>query len=166
MRDSKGLLATISNLTNAKRFISNPRHWAKGEYLDCDFTGFDHKACALGALDWIRGTLNYGEQDQVNPSDELCYLNEALFNLHHGQYDSIIDFNDADETTHARIMQLFDVAIVHAEWDLRFFNAAMSEPTEQLAFTAIEPTTTFAEAKAKVVKTLGRLGITVTEEIE
>ena len=164
MRNSKDLPVVISNLTKAKNFISDPRHWAKEEYLDCDFTGFDHKACAIGALDWIRGTLHRSEQD--NPSDELCYLNEALFNLYHGQYDSVIEFNDADETTHAQVMQLFDVAIVHAERDLRFFNAAMSEPTERIALTTIEPTTTFAEGKDKVVQTLERLGITVTEEIE
>ena len=164
MRNSTDLPVVISNLTKAKNFISDPRHWAKEEYLDCDFTGFDYRACALGALDWILGTLHRSEQD--NPSDELCYLNEALFNLYHGQYDSVIEFNDADETTHAQVMQLFDVAIVHAEWDLRFFKAAMSEPTERIAFTAIEPTTTFAEGKAQMVRTLERLGITVTEEIE
>jgi len=165
MRHSKDLPVVISNLSKAKNFISDPRHWAKEEYLDCDFTGFDHRACAIGALDWIRGTLHRNEQDR-DTSDELCYLDEALFALYHGQYDSVINFNDADETTHARVMQLFDVAIVHAKRDLRFCNAAMSEPTERIAFTAIEPTTTFAEGKAQVVQTLERLGITVTEEIE
>ena len=164
MRNSTDLPVVISNLTKAKNFISDPRHWAKEEYLDCDFTGFDHKACAIGALDWIRGTLHRSEQD--NPSDELCYLNEALFNLYHGQYDSVIDFNDANETTHAQVMQLFDVAILNAERDLRFCNTAMSQPTKQIAFTTIEPTTTFAKGKAQVVQTLERLGITVTEEIE
>ena len=166
MRNSKDLPVVISNLTKAKNFISNPRHWAKDEYLDCDFTGFDHRACALGALDWIRGKSNANEQEDEHPSDELCYLNEALWNLYRDQYGSVIEFNDAEETTHTQVMDLFDVAIGNAKRDLRFVNAAMARPAETMAFTCIDATMTFPEAKARVVKTLDRLGITVTEEID
>ena len=166
MRNSKDLPVVISNLTKAKNFISNPRHWAKDEYLDCDFTGFDYRACALGALDWIRGKSNANEQEDEHPSDELCYLNEALWNLYQDQYGSVIEFNDAEETTHAQVMDLFDMAIIHATGDLRFIHAAIEEPSETMAFTRIDATMTFPEAKARVVKTLERVGITVTEEID
>ena len=166
MRDSIGLSVTISNLTNAKKFIRKPRHWAKGEYLTCDFTGFDHQASALGALYWIGVKVSDDNEDHKTQPDELSYLNEALWALYYDRYESVSEFNDAEETTHAHVIQLFDIAILHAERDLRFVKWAMSEPRETIAFTTIEPTSSSSEAKAKIIKTLDRLGIEVVEEIE
>ena len=165
MRNSKDLPVVISNLSKARNFISKEEHWGKGVFFEADVP-CDWQACALGALYFIGVKIPDDNEEHENQPDELCYLNEALYSLYHHRYDSVIVFNDAEETTHAQVMQLFDVAIVHAERDLRFCNAAMSEPAEQIAFTSIEPASSFPKAKAKVVKILERLGVTVTEEIE
>ena len=165
MRNSKDLPVVISNLSKARNFISKEEHWGKDVYFEAEVTG-DWQACALGALYFIGVKIPDDNEEHENQPDELCYLNEALYSLYHHRYDSVIVFNDAEETTHPQVMQLFDVAIVHAERDLNFIQAAMSEPVEKIAFTSIEPASSFPGAKARVVKTLERLGITVTEQIE
>ena len=165
MRNSKDLPVVISNLSKARNFISKEEHWCKDVFFEADVP-CDWQACALGALDFIGVKLPDDSEEHENQPDELSYLNEALSSLYHNKYESVIEFNDAEETTHAQVMELFDVAIIRATRDLRFVNAAMAEPAETMAFTSIDATMTFPEAKARVVKTLERIGITVTEEIE
>ena len=165
MRNSKDLPVVISNLTKAKSFISSEECWGKGIFFAADVPG-DYQACALGALDFMGVKIPDDNEEHENQPGELSYLNEALWNLHRDQYGSVIEFNDAEETTHTQVMDLFDVAIGNAKRDLRFVNAAMAKPAETMAFTCIDATMTFPEAKARVVKTLDRLGITVTEEID
>ena len=165
MRNSKDLPVVISNLSKAKNFISKEEHWGKNIFFEADVP-CDWQACALGALYFMGVKIPEDSEEHENQPDELSYLNEALSALYHYKYESVIEFNDAEETTHAQVMQLFDVAIIHATRDLRFVNAAMAKPAETKAFTSIDATTTFPEAKARVVKILDRLGITVTEEID
>ena len=165
MRNSKDLPVVISNLTKVKSFISNEECWGKGIFFEADVPG-DYQACALGALDFMGVKIPEDSEEHENQPDELSYLNEALWALYHDRYESVIEFNDAEETSHAQVMQLFDMAIVHATRDLRFIHTAMAEPAETIAFTSIDATTTFPEAKARVFKTLDLLGIAVTEEIE
>ena len=165
MRNSKDLPTVISNLTKAKSFISNEECWGKCIFFEADVPG-DYQACALGALDFMGVKIPEDSEDHENQPDELCYLNEALWNLYRDQYGSVIEFNDAEETTHAQVMDLFDAAIGNAKRDLRFVNAATAKATEAMAFTSIDATMTLPEAKARIVRTLDRLGITVTEEID
>ena len=165
MRNSKDLPVVISNLSKAKNFISKEEHWGKNIFFEADVP-CDWQACALGALYFMGVKIPEDSEERENQPDELSYLNEALWALYHDRYESVIEFNDAEETSHAQVMQLFDMAIVHATRDLRFIHAAMSEPTKTMAFTTIDATMTFPKAKARVVKTLERIGITVTEEIE
>jgi len=116
MRHSKDLSVTISNLTKARDFISNPRHWGKGEYITCDFTGFDYQACAQGALKWIgvepprcKVAARMFDPEYEIPL-EHSYLYEAVLSLDSG-HNSVIFFNDDPETKHEDVMRLFNRAI-------------------------------------------------------
>ena len=116
MRHSNGLSVTISNLTRARDFISNPKHWGKGDYLTCDFTGCDYQACVLGALEWIGVELpkckvaaRLDDPEYEIPL-EHSYIYEAVLSLD-CSHNNVIAFNDAPETTHEDIMRMLDRAI-------------------------------------------------------
>ena len=116
MRHSNDLSVTISNLTRARDFISNPSNWGKGDYLTCDFTGFDYQACVQGALQWIgvelpqcRAAARMFDPEYEVPL-EHTYIYQAVRSLDCG-YNDVISFNDAPETTHEDVMRLFNRAI-------------------------------------------------------
>ena len=97
MRHSKDLSVTISNLTRARDFISNPSNRGKGDYLTCDFTGFDYQACVQGALQWIgvelpqcRAAARMFDPEYQVPL-EHTYIYQALRSLDCG-YNDVISF--------------------------------------------------------------------------
>ena len=174
MRHSKDLSVTISNLTKARDFISNPENWGKGEYLAGDSNSPDYQACAQGALQCIgvalpqcRVAARIFDPDYDVPL-EHTYLYEAVLSFDHG-HNSVIAFNDDPETTHEDIMRLFSRAIYLAKSD-QIEQVKRSLPTAKstanAAFTVIDDTMSFDEAKQNLIKTLSRLGITVEETVQ
>jgi hypothetical protein len=136
MCHSNDLSVTISNLTRARDFISNPSNWGKGDYLTCDLTGFDYQACVQGALQWIGVELPQcrAAARMLDPEYEVplehTYIDQAVRSLDCG-YNDVISFNDAPETTHEDVMRLFNRAI-----HLAMADALQSAPQ---ALTAPEP---------------------------
>ena len=116
MCHSNDLSVTITNLTRARDFISNPRNWGKGDYLTCDFTGCDYQACVLGALEWIGVELpkckvaaRLDDPEYEIPL-EHSYIYEAVLSLD-CSHTNVIAFNDAPETTHEDVMRMLNRAI-------------------------------------------------------
>jgi len=86
------------NLIAARALIDTPEKWGKGSYEP------SHGCyCALGAIDAVEKTHGgfYASEATANA------LRSAIGN----ECFSIVDFNDAEETTHADILALFDRAI-------------------------------------------------------
>lgn len=171
MRHSKDLSVTISNLTKARDFISNPENWGKGEYLTGDSDSSDYQACAQGALQCIgvalpqcRAAARMFDPDYDVPL-EHTYIYQAVRSLDCG-YNNVISFNDAPETTHEDVMRLYSRAIYLAKSDQieqvkRTLPTAKS--TANAAYTVVDDTMSFDEAKQDLIKTLSCLGITVEE---
>ncbi len=118
----KDLSVVISNLNKAKIFISDPKNWAKGDYLFGDVSDANYRACAMGALECV-GV----EKPQCRIAARLfdpyyevplehSYMFEAAMSLN-SEFNSYIEFNDDPRTTHAAIMRLFNRAIYLAKAD-------------------------------------------------
>jgi len=84
-------------LEAARALISDPKHWAKNEYVE---SGSCY--CALGALGMVASGVaaNFLWEDR-----------EALLMALPVGVGSVVEFNDAVDTTHADIMDLFQRAI-------------------------------------------------------
>ena len=122
MTISKDLSVVISNLNKARIFISDPKNWAKGDYLFGQLKDANYQACAMGALQCI-GV----EKPQcliaarlIDPHYEVplehSYMFEAAMSLN-SEFNSYVDFNDDPRTTHTDIMKLFNRAIYLAKAD-------------------------------------------------
>lgn len=100
-------------LKDAKAHISDPAMWCKGQFFasapgkdlpDLDPHTFPNcPSCAFGAV-------AYAAKAPRSKADE--YLTRAA---REWSNQSVVDFNDDSETTHADIMTLFDRAIALAE---------------------------------------------------
>lgn len=143
MRNSKDLSVTISNLTKARDFISDPRHWGKGDYLTFDFTSLDYQVCAQGALTPVGVELpQYLIAARIfDPEYEVplehSYLYEAVLSLECG-HNSVISFNDAPETTHEDVMRCFNRAIYLAMADALPLASEARTESDTLPETALE----------------------------
>ncbi len=141
MRHSKDLSVTISNLVKARDFISDPRHWGKGDYLTFDFTSLDYQICAQGALTSVGIDLpQYLIAARIFDPDyevpfEHSYLYEAVLSFDSG-HNSVIAFNDDPETTHEDVMRLFNRAI----------HLAMADAIQTAPKTDTAPQTALVEA--------------------
>lgn len=93
-------------LRGARELLSDPKKWTKGKLakneLGLEVNTQDEAAvcyCAMGAIDKLAGN------DVVRHSAALSWLIAAL------PSGNVVLFNDAPETTHADILDLFDKAI-------------------------------------------------------
>jgi hypothetical protein len=121
MHHSQDLSVAITKLTKARNFISDPANWSKEVDLTCDFTGCDYQACVVGALEFMGverpqapAPLVFDPEYRLPLEHRLMY--QALLSLDRG-YNNVITFNDAAETTHKDVMQLFNRAIYLAKAD-------------------------------------------------
>ena len=171
MSDSNDLSVAISNLTKARDLVSDPQNWGKGQYFSGDPNDCDYQVCAQGSLQRIGVELPKCRvaARMFDPNYEIplehSYLYEAVLSLDSG-HNSVISFNDDPETTHADIMRLFSRAIHLAKSDELEYGsplALQTQSTPKAAFTLIDDTMTFDEAKKNLLKTLSRIGISVEE---
>lgn len=101
---------TIETLKAAKELIIKPEHWQKGHYTNDDRTCF----CGLGAVAEVLGLVEAGVTWTVfDESDVPYWLDRAArhLNSNHSFDETFAVFNDADHTTHAEVLQAFDLAI-------------------------------------------------------
>jgi len=122
MKSSEDLLVVIKNLKSARNSISAHDRWHQGDYFSSDGSDNLAKACIQGALQWVgidppqcRVAMSLVDPDYEVPKEHR-YLYQALLSLDNGR-NSVIDFNDAKETTHADVMRLFNRAICLAQAD-------------------------------------------------
>lgn len=97
--------ATVKeNLIAARALIDTPEKWIKGEFGDMVSGCY----CSIGAVAAVLGIS--GEETELN-SKEAGALARAMPGGWGEDGICVPDFNDADATTHADIMALFDRAI-------------------------------------------------------
>lgn len=109
-------------LSSAKRLISNPKHWCKGEMAlardkfgvprGCYF-GYEHAYawCAEGAIRWAAQGV---EDHEFLLAAALKVINECadrFFQRDFGLKATIVKVNDASNVSHDVIMRLFRNAI-------------------------------------------------------
>ena len=107
-------------LTSAKALIADPQNWCKGYHaVDSDnnrVSANSENACAwcsMGAIQKsmrIDSTINY-----LRVESAVFSTIEGVIMEYSGEYDTIMSFNDACETQHADVMQVFDAAIERLE---------------------------------------------------
>lgn len=95
-------------LVKAKELIKDEDHWAQGTYHSGHASG--HAYCAVGALRAAKGS------GDVEGTNAYVLLEQAIpkgFVEKTGR--CIESFNDDDDTTHSKIMRLFNRAIAKAK---------------------------------------------------
>lgn len=96
-------MTTVEILKAARAKIAKPENWCKGLAIK------GNARCAMGALlavcDSQNGRMNSYES-------EIPLLLKRFVPVRYGQ---VAAFNDAPETTHAKILALFDMAIAGEE---------------------------------------------------
>ena len=106
MQDRAKAAKIVDILTRARAAISDPGDWGKGSWES------DGRACALGAIDRVTGTLGHNE---VN-GDAYDALGRIASKIrpqpnYELEWCAVWRYNDDANTTHADIMALFDLAI-------------------------------------------------------
>ena len=95
---------TLTILTAARNIITDPAMWYQGDYTASGEWNTDEPCCAEGAIKraaHCRSAYSY---------NAVTYI--AAFTPNHM---GIHRFNDADDTTHADVMAVFDRAIAALE---------------------------------------------------
>lgn len=90
--------SVVQILTDARAKLEDPKNWTKGRFFGQD--GY----CALGAV------------VLVTPSVQACALRSEVIRALRAAVgvESVIDFNDAETTSHADVLAMFDKAIANA----------------------------------------------------
>ena len=122
-------MGTVDDILRVARDrISNPRHWCQGSSSK-DVDGFPVvgdgsngvmspqtvKWCAWGAL--YRASLEAGHDSaHLDAEDALMYAIDSLYGTDVDEptrfpYEVIVDFNDAPDTRHDHVMNVFEKAI-------------------------------------------------------
>lgn len=94
----------IDILIAAKAKIEKPEHWFQGDYHETSLDG-TIKYCAVGAL---LACNSDGVYDRLVNGADLC-LRDAVEEQSGRRY--VVEYNDADERTHAEIIAIYDRAI-------------------------------------------------------
>ncbi len=95
----------LDTLVKAREWLSDPAHWCQGHLIldangiDCGMTEAPAASCAWGAINLAKGCTSGSSSEEYALLESLCG-HERL------QY-----FNDADATTHADVLALYDRAI-------------------------------------------------------
>lgn len=99
-------MSVRDDLIAARALIDTPAKWGKGDFRDC--------LCLADAVQSI--TVPKGSLESVEEVQRHAALRGALLKaLPSGEYDYLYQFNDAQATTHADVMALFDRAIEAAK---------------------------------------------------
>ena len=142
MKSSEDLSVAIKNLKSARNLISTHVRWHQGDYFSLDGSSNLAKACVQGALQWVgiappqcRVAMSLVDPDYEVPQEHR-YLYQALLSMDNG-HNTVIDFNDAKDTTHADVMRLFNRAICLAQADLLSRDSA-NESTGSAAHVEVQ----------------------------
>jgi len=102
---------TLDVLEAARRLLADEKNWTKGrlartsDQVPALVHGPDASCfCVMGAVEHAGGL-----RTNFDAKDHAVEMLEAV--VSEGYYTCIEDFNDADETTHEDVLQLFDRAI-------------------------------------------------------
>lgn len=90
-------------LRQAKALIDTPERWIKGEFQR-EVSGVGQRFCSVGAVIKVTPIEEY--DDLRNRLDHAAADLASLWAL---------ELNDAPDTTHDLVMQMFDLAIANAE---------------------------------------------------
>lgn len=90
-------------ILKARELLSDPKRWCKDEYISC---GERISYCTIGAIKTVSGQINVFAS--CNPTAEAardrveCFLPD--------QFNSVHEYNDHPDTTHADVLALLDRA--------------------------------------------------------
>lgn len=124
----------LSHLTKARDYLSDPRHWLKGAMGD----KYDHRSscapstrvCSWGALSKVTAlspanlSARTGTADQRYASCAGSILEETCIRIGSG---SIVRMNDAEKTTHADLMAVWNLAIEECEKRIQQYEAGLQK---------------------------------------
>lgn len=116
-------------LRKAKKLISDPDKWFKGDYCNVDSEVCQY--CSLGAIcsiidpDVVNDALESASEDNYSHSSDPFenilmvgigkkskdYLNQAVDLTYQNKYLTIVDVNDDDDVSHEQVLGIFDTAI-------------------------------------------------------
>lgn len=113
-------MTPLEILTRAREHISDLEMWYQGEFapvtegedpLDAVYEG--KPCCALGAIIWTRfqdSGIHYGRMELYATN----LLLDAIRDVKGDRFTSVPYFNDHPNTTHAEVLEAFDLAIEKA----------------------------------------------------
>lgn len=90
--------SVVQLLTEARAKIADPKNWIKGRFV------VDDCYCSVGAV-YMSAV---GEDNRAFRMEAIKALRVAA------GVESVIDFNDAETTSHADVLAMFDKAIANA----------------------------------------------------
>ena len=106
-------LTTLEILIKAKNLISKPENWCKGNFsIDESGNSIDYMNDRAAAYCAFTSINKIGHGSNCLPA-KMCLFNIIYpYDEYHNYHSSIITaFNDHPNTTHDKIMLLFDISI-------------------------------------------------------
>jgi hypothetical protein len=108
-------------LRKARALIANPNNWIKGNFATDAGGNMVHPEdppalcfCTMGAVRRARVDLLRTSEIVYGPLNAACWLGDWI-DKHHPNIWGIACFNDAEDTTHADVLRMFDETIADLE---------------------------------------------------